>query len=90
MISSEAKEAVINNVLDVHNSVAPEVKSASLKASKSVRHINSIRTLESRSLDNLLESRRPETQSKTKRRMGSSKFYVKKPTRKQDFETGMS
>ena len=84
IITSESKEELFTDVAERF-----EIKTGSLKA-KSVRHNNSIRSTESKSLDNLLQNRRQETDSKIKRRFGSSKFYVNKPTRKKIFDTGMS
>ena len=83
IITSETKEELVTGVAERF-----EIKTGSLKT-RGVRHKSSMRSTESKSLDNLLQTRRPETESKIKRRFGSSKFYVNKPTRKQIFDTGM-
>lgn len=88
MLSTEANDALIRDVFEGNNSTAPEFKSASLKRSK---RPESVRSLESRSLDNLLGDRREKTRSKIKRGLGStkSKFYVNKPPLKQSFNSGI-
>ena len=83
IITSESRGELVNDVAERF-----EIKTGSLKA-RGIRHSQSMRSTESKSLDNLLQNRRPETDSKIKRRFGSSKFYVKQPTRKQIFDTGM-
>lgn len=82
IITSESKEELVTDVAE-----RSEIKTGSLKARGS-RRGNSMRSTESKSLDNLLQNRRLETDSKIKRRFGSSKFYVHKPSRKQIFDTG--
>ena len=87
MISSEAKPEIINDVFGTEELTPPQ-KSGSLKHKRPLPYSNSVRTVESRSLDNLLETRRPTTQSKTKRRLGSSKFYVSNMKTKDVFQKG--
>lgn len=82
IITSESKEELVTDVAERF-----EIKTASLKGRRVIR--NSMRATESKSLDNLLQNRRQETDSKIRRRFGSSKFYVNKATRKQVFDTGM-
>ncbi|XP_028414311.1 myotubularin-related protein 13-like isoform X2 [Dendronephthya gigantea] len=84
IITSESKEELFTDVAERF-----EIKTGSLKA-KNVRNNNSMRSTESKSLDNLLQNRRQETDSKIKRRFGSSKFYVNKPTRKKFFDTALA
>ena len=89
MISNQAKPEIINDVFDKHESVQPK-KSGSLKTTRlAVQCSNTARTLESRSLDNLLEIRRPQTQSQTKKRLGSKKCYVNQPKTKDIFVNGI-
>ena len=84
IITNASKEELVNDVAERF-----EIKTGSLKA-RGRNHSNSMRSTESKSLDNLLQNRRQETGSKIKRRIGgSSKFYVNKPNRKQIFSTGM-
>jgi hypothetical protein len=82
IIRNERAEELVTDVAERF-----EIKTGSLKA-RGVRN-NSMRTTESKSLDNLLQNRRPETDSKIIRRFGSSKFYVKKAKAKQIFDTGL-
>lgn len=89
MLSTEANDGLIKDVFEGNNSTAPEIKSGSLKTPK---HRESARSLESRSLDNLLGNRRVETQSKIRRVLGSTKsrFYVHKPPRKEAFSSALA
>ena len=84
IITNETKEELVNDVAERF-----EIKTGSLKV-RGRNHTNSMRSTESKSLENLLQNRRQETDSKIRRRIdGSSKFYVHKRTRKQIFSTGM-
>ncbi|XP_046848930.1 myotubularin-like [Xenia sp. Carnegie-2017] len=76
LVTSESKEDLVNDVAERF-----ELKTGSLKP-KGSKRLTSIRSRESKSLEDLLQTRRHNTSSIIKRRFGSSKFYVDKSTRR--------